>query len=341
MTPRPTLTVVIPALNEAARLPRLLELLAQQTTPPDAVVVADAGSTDATRALAEAAGAIVVDGGKPGPGRNAGAAVATTDLILFFDADNEPPSDWIELAVAEFLERGLTVAAGRIAPVERDPGNLFACDVANLYLELMQHVQPHAPGFCILIRRDVHERIGGFDETVVLAEDHEYVQRAAAIGKFRILRCPPMPTSMRRIEKEGIIGLAFKYLYTELHVLAGVPVREIPFEYEFAAFDAEKHAALPLGLEQARERLREFGDQLVQMPDRVTEHLAAVGEASSPEAIERALRALEPTELAGLREYVAKRVAYNRRLGPVVLRRMRRRGDSLWQRFVAEVKRGI
>lgn len=335
----PSLTVVIPALNEAARLPRLLELLAEQTSTPDAVVVADAGSTDDTRALAQAAGAIVVDGGKPGPGRNAGAAVATTDLILFFDADNEPPTDWIELAVAEFLERDLAVAAGRIAPVEREPGNLFACDVANLYLELMQYVQPHAPGFCILIRREIHERIGGFDESVVLAEDHEYVQRAAETGKFRILRCPPMPTSMRRIEKEGIIGLAFKYLYTELHVLAGVPVREIPFEYEFAAFDTEKHEAVPLALEKAREELRGFGDQLAEMPERVSEHLEALGEASSPEAIERALRALEPAELVSLRDYVRERVNYNRRLGPVVLRRMRRRGDKLWQRIVAEVKR--
>lgn len=336
---QPTLTVVIPALNEAARLPRLLELLACQTTPPDAVVVADAGSTDDTRAIAEAAGATVVEGGKPGAGRNAGATSATTDLILFFDADNEPPPDWIELAVAEFLERRLAVAAGRIAPVERDPGNLFACDVANLYLELMQHVQPHAPGFCILIRRDVHERIGGFDETVVLAEDHEYVQRAAEDGKFRILRCPPMPTSMRRIEKEGIIGLAFKYLYTEVHVLAGVPVREIPFEYEFAAFDAEKHAPLPLGLEQARERLSDLTDQLTGLPDRVAEHLATVGEAATPEAVDRALGALEPAELAELRHYVRDRVEYTRRLGPVVVRSIRRRGDKLWRRLAAEVKR--
>ena len=54
--------------------------------------------------------------------------------------------------------------------------------------------------------------------------------------------------------------LAFKYLYTEVHVIAGVPVREVPFEYEFAAFDTAKHEPVTLGLEKARERLREFGD---------------------------------------------------------------------------------
>lgn len=335
----PTLTVVVPTLNEAERLPRLLELLAEQTTPPDAVVVADAGSTDETRALARAAGAVVVDGGLPGVGRNAGAAVATTDLVLFFDADNEPPRDWIELAVAEFGERGLAAAAGRIAPVERDPGNLFACDAANLYLELMQYVRPHAPGFCILVRRDLHERIGGFDETVVLAEDHEYVQRAAKLGKFRVLRCPPMPTSMRRIEKEGIIGLAFKYLYTELHVLAGVPVREIPFEYEFAAFDTAERTQSALPLAAARERLRDFADRLAAMPDAAAGHLRDIAEATSVESIEQQLRELEPQELTELRHYVRERVDYTRRLGPVVVWRFRRRGDELWRRIVGEMQR--
>ncbi len=335
----PTLTVVVPTLNEAERLPRLLELLARQSTPPDAVVVADAGSTDETRAIARTAGAAVVDGGLPGAGRNAGAAVATTDLVLFLDADNEPPSDWIELAIAEFEERGLAAAAGRIAPVERDPGNLFACDAANLYLELMQYVQPHAPGFCILVRRNLHERIGGFDETVVLAEDHEYVQRAAKSGKFRILRCPPMPTSMRRIEKEGIIGLAFKYLYTELHVLAGVPVREIPFEYEFAAFDITERTQSALALDAARERLRDFGDRLAALPDSVASRLRGIADAVAPEMIERKLRELEPQEIAALRHYVHERVDYTRRMGPVVVWRFRRRGDELWRRISAEIQR--
>src|SRR5690606_8769326 len=115
---QPTLTVVIPALNEAERLPTLLTSLAQQSWSPEAIVVADAGSTDATRSLAEAVGATVVEGGMPAVGRNAGASVATTDLILFLDADVELDSGWIEQAVAEFEERELAIATAQIAPLE-------------------------------------------------------------------------------------------------------------------------------------------------------------------------------------------------------------------------------
>ena len=208
----PTITVVVPALNEEQRLPLLLNALDRQTRRPDQIVIADAGSTDDTRVIAIARGALVVDGGRPAAGRNAGAAVATSELILFLDADDELDDDFIAAAIEEFCDRKLSAATAFVDPIERDPQNVFACEVVNLYLDVMQYVAPHAPGFCILVRRDVHEAIDGFDETVVLAEDHDYVQRAAEKGKFRVLRGFRVGTSMRRIEKEGLVRLAFKYL---------------------------------------------------------------------------------------------------------------------------------
>ncbi|MDP2183709.1 MAG: glycosyltransferase [Actinomycetota bacterium] len=334
---RPTLTVVIPTLNEAERLAVLLERLAAQTYPADAVVIADAGSTDATREIAIAAGAIVVEGGKPGPGRNAGAAAATTDLILFLDADDEPSDNWIEMAVPEFLGRSLAVAAGQVEPLEREPANVVACEAVNLYLQLVQYAVPHAPGFCILVRRDVHEQIGGFDETVVLAEDHEYVQRTAEVGKFRVLRSAPMRTSMRRIEKEGLVTLAFKYLYSELHVMTGRPMREVPFEYEFAAFDREKRETVHVGLDAFREMWTAIGDPLERFSSEGIERIRQLGDTDiTPESIERLLREIAPDEIVELHDHMSRRLEYARRLRPIVLRRIRRAGERVWRDIVAQ-----
>jgi glycosyltransferase involved in cell wall biosynthesis len=331
---KPDLTVVIPTLNEAERLPRLLDLLATQTRPPDAVVVADAGSTDETRQIAEARGAVVVDGGKPAVGRNAGAALAATELILFLDADDEPDADFIRRAVSEFVDRGLSCAAGQVEPVERDPQNLLACEFVNLYLQLMQCIAPHAPGFCILIRRNVHEAIGGFDETVVLAEDHEYVQRAAKVGKFRVLRTAAMPTSMRRIEKEGLVRLAFKYIYCETYAVTGRPIRDVPFDYEFASFGEGAKDPSLLPLPRLKEQLEKLAEPVAEISVEVLERLRALGSAEiDAERFERKLHELTPDEARQLRRYVARRLDVARRMPPIVLWRIRRKGERAWRRL--------
>ena len=330
-----TLTVVVPALNEAERLPLLFDALDRQTRRPDQIVVADAGSTDDTRAVASARGAVVVDGGKPAAGRNAGAAVATGDLILFLDADDELDDDFIASALEEFGDRTLCVATSFVEPIERDPRNIFATEVVNLYLDVMQYVAPHAPGFCILVRRDVHVAIGGFDETVVLAEDHDYVQRAAEQGKFRVLRSTSVATSMRRIEKEGLVRLAFKYLYCELFVVTGRPIREVPFDYEFAAFAPEDRFEARQAIAALRERLGEFADAALAAPGDGIDALRRLGSAEiTPQMFDRILGELRADDVRRLRRYVGARVRLARRVPRKAVARIRRAGDAIWREIV-------
>lgn len=331
----PTLTVIVPALNEAERLPALFDSLDRQTFLPDQVVVADAGSTDDTRAIAAARGATVVDGGKPAAGRNAGAKAATSDLLLFLDADDEFDDDFIASALEEFRDRSLSVATTFVEPIERDPKNILATEVVNMYLDVMQYVAPHAPGFCILVDRDVHEAIGGFDETVVLAEDHDYVQRAAGQGKFRVLQTVRVATSMRRIEKEGLVRLAFKYLYCELYVVAGKPIREVPFDYEFAAFEPAERSELREALSSLRERLGTMADSALALSGDGLDALRRLGETEiSSAGVERFIESLGAEERRRLRRYVGARVRLARRVPRKAATRVRRVGDAIWRELV-------
>jgi glycosyltransferase involved in cell wall biosynthesis len=327
-----TLTVVVPALNEAERLPALLDALERQTRRPDQIVIADAGSTDDTRVIAVARGAQVVDGGKPAAGRNAGARVATGDLLLFLDADDELDDDFIAGALDEFDDRNLVVATSFVEPIERDPRNIFATEVVNLYLDVMQYVAPHAPGFCILVRRNVHKAIDGFDETVVLAEDHDYVQRAAEHGRFRVLRTVTVATSMRRIEKEGLVRLAFKYLYCELYVVTGRPIREVPFDYEFANFAPEERSEARQAVAALRERLGEFAEAVMAAPDGGVAALRRLGsEEITPQAFDRMLGELRAEDVRRLRRYVGARVRLARRVPRKAMASIRRAGDAIWR----------
>lgn len=227
------ISVVIPTLNEADYLPRLLEALACQTRRPDEVIVADAGSTDGTPEIARAWGALVVPGGRPAVGRNAGARVARGTWLVFLDADVVPRPDFLEKALGEMEARRLDVATCLMEPLSPRPADRVFHEVANGYLLALQWVSPRAPGFCILIRRELHEAIGGFDETLLLAEDHDYVRRASHHGRFGVLTTVRIPVSTRRVEEEGVFPLLLKYLWAEAHVWAGRPIRSLPFAYAF------------------------------------------------------------------------------------------------------------
>lgn len=326
-----TLTVVIPALNEAERLPALFDALGRQTRRADQIVVADAGSTDGTRAVAQGRGALVAEGGRPAVGRNAGARSATGDLLVFLDADDELDDDFIAAALEEFEERELSVATSFIEPIQRDPRNIFACEVANLYLDAMQYVSPHAPGFCILVRRDIHEAIGGFDETLVLAEDHDYVQRAARLGKFRVLRAVRVATSMRRIEKEGLVRLAFKYLYCELYVVTGRPIREVPFDYDFASFEPAERSDARLAIDTLRERVGGLAQRAVAASGDGLDELRRLGSTEIDAAsFAHTLRGLGSDDIRHLRRYVGARERLARRASKRVLAALRRAGVAVW-----------
>jgi len=99
-----TLTVVIPALNDAEMLRHALAALAAQTRPADEIIVVDNGSTDDTSAVARAGGAKLLH--QPVRGIMSASATgydaAASDLIARIDADSRVPIDWVSRVVAQF-----------------------------------------------------------------------------------------------------------------------------------------------------------------------------------------------------------------------------------------------
>ncbi len=85
------ISVIIPTYQHAKTIALCIESLLAQTVPPDEIIVIDDGSTDKTRQIIERLGDRVqyhfqANQGAPSA-RNAGATLATGDLILFCDAD--------------------------------------------------------------------------------------------------------------------------------------------------------------------------------------------------------------------------------------------------------------
>lgn len=232
--PVPKLSIIIPCKNEEEHLPNLLASIKKQTFTDYEVIIADAHSTDRTREIAESFGATVIEGGMPGPGRNKGALRAKGTYLLFLDADVQLPSPrYLEDVMREFDDKKADVATCRVQPLSDHPVDQILHGAYNTFVKATETVRPHAPGFCMLVRREAHHEIKGFDEDVVFAEDHDYVQRAAKGGRtFRLLESHPIAASVRRLEKDGRLAIALKYVYGELHMLLKGPFKKQPFKYE-------------------------------------------------------------------------------------------------------------
>jgi len=227
-------SIVIPTFNEEKMLPILLESIKKQKGVEVEIIVADNNSTDNTRQIAESFGAKIVDGGLPAKARNNGSKAATNDIILFLDADVILPApDFLKKTLFEFNKNDFGIATCEFYPMSKKTIDRLFHQAANFYLKKTHSLMPHIPGFCIFVRKNIHEKINGFDETLKLAEDHDYAQRATEITKFGFLKSYPIIVSIRRLKRDGRFNVIAKYALCEAHIFFIGPIRSDIFKYTF------------------------------------------------------------------------------------------------------------
>jgi glycosyltransferase involved in cell wall biosynthesis len=194
-TPAPTfpttISLVIPAWNEAAYLPRLLDTAdaARARYAGGAarveVVVADNGSTDATAEIARGRGCRVVPVEKRciAAARNGGAAAATGELLCFCDADLRLHLETFN-HVAAVMARPDAVGGGTGLTMERwSMGTRFVWGLIVFPLRAFGY--EGGVWFC---RRTDFAALGGYDEALRAAEDIEFMRRLKRLGRSRVPR---------------------------------------------------------------------------------------------------------------------------------------------------------
>jgi len=225
------ISIIIPTFNEEMYLPRLLESIKKQVYKNYEIIVADANSADKTRQIAKRYSCRIVKGGMPAIGRNNGAKAAKGDILLFLDADVTFGRDFLRNAVNELRERNLDVAGCYIRPLGNNVIDKIFFSIFNLWIFTTQFFYPNASGSGIFCKRWLHKKIKGFDETIRLSEDMDYVRRCGKHGKFRILKTAKSYVAMRRFEKEGRFNVGFKLFLSALYRLFFGEIRSDVFKY--------------------------------------------------------------------------------------------------------------
>lgn len=207
------ISIIIPAYNEEKYLPKLLESIKKQNYRDYEIIVADADSKDKTREIAEKFGARVVDGGLPAAGRNNGAKSAKGDLFIFFDADTILPKNFLRDCFLEFEKNNLDVAGVGLVPMSDNIFDNLIHDIYNFWQKIMQGIDPYMSGAGMFVRKKVFFELDGFDENLIVAEDHAFARKSKKRGyKFGILK-RKIFLDLRRIKKEGRIVFISKLLF--------------------------------------------------------------------------------------------------------------------------------
>ncbi|MDD4995117.1 MAG: glycosyltransferase [Patescibacteria group bacterium] len=234
------ISIIIPTFNEERLLPKLLDSIKRQTYRDYEVIVADAASRDRTHEIAEAWGARVVEGGTPAAGRNAGARAARGQYLLFLDADVILPVNFLRTALSEFNTNYFEIATPTLFPISDLNIDKIIFFFANLIIESTQDFYSFAPGAGILVTRRLHERIRGFNETLKMSEDHDYVERAREFAKYGVLKNAYLFLSVRRLDHEGRLNLLRKYFLLDVYRFINKKVDKQMVQYEFGDFHKVK-----------------------------------------------------------------------------------------------------
>ena len=207
------------------------------------IIVVDSDSPDGTKAIAKKYADKIVNLKDRGVGkaRNLGAREAKGEFLLFLDADTVLDSRFIAETHAVLGDANIVYVAGTMAGLEWSGtlDNLLKFlhyGLVNLVSTLTAHLGfPFFPTVCCACRKSAFHKVRGFDEGLAIAEDLVFSLKMGKIGKCLVSKRAKAYTSLRRIQKNGVMKNYYMYFsnYFKVFVLNKKPwIEDFPHTSE-------------------------------------------------------------------------------------------------------------
>lgn len=219
-------SVVIPTLQEGRYLTSILSKLVK-IKPSVEIVVVDGGSEDKTVEVAKCFTHKVYEIRTRGisKARNYGAKLACGEVLVFLDADVNPPSDFVEKALGILKDNTVVGATCHIMPAQPRFFEAAFFYFYNLLIRLSSNFRPHSRGEFFVVKKSEFLAVNGFDESMPCLEDHDLAHRLSRRGKFVYIKNLTVYESLRRFRKLGLFKVVGTWLMDYISfVLRGKPV---------------------------------------------------------------------------------------------------------------------
>ncbi len=202
------ISIVIPTLNESNYLADTLQSIFDAVSNPIEIIVVDGGSIDNTVEIAMKFGVqVLLCGNGRSYQMNAGATVATGDVLVFLHGDTRVPTGfdrwvekWSNLSKSSLLKEEQSIAGAFNLKINSDRLGLrwveWGVKVRSKFFNL-----PYGDQALFLKASTFHE-LGGFPELPIM-EDFVFVRSLSKCGKITIVPAS-VTTSARRWEQQGI-----------------------------------------------------------------------------------------------------------------------------------------
>lgn len=196
------MSVIIPTCRRPALVARAVASVRAQTLAPAEILVVDDGDAAAAPPLLDGARVVANTRARgPSGARNCGAALARGPVLAFLDDDDEWLPAYLATAVARVAAEGLDVLCTDLVYRYDDgterPGKSAP---AGLAVDAFLTRNPGLIGSNLIIRRAVYAALGGFDESLLAAEDMDFgIRLSLAAG----LRYAPLHERLVRHHQHG------------------------------------------------------------------------------------------------------------------------------------------
>ncbi|AFZ60293.1 TIGR04283 family arsenosugar biosynthesis glycosyltransferase [Anabaena cylindrica FACHB-243] len=226
----PRISIIIPTLNEAENIKNAIA--STQPSTNIEIIIVDGGSQDSTTAIAQSLGATIVSSQ---PGRaiqmNAGAAVATGEILLFLHADTLLPPGFDDMIRTTLQQPGIIAGAFALR-IDAPHWGLrlveWGVEVRSRFWQMPYGDQ------AIFLTQVAFAKIGNFLELPIM-EDFELIRRLKNQGKISLISIPVI-TSSRRWLKKGIFITTFLNQIIIFAYLLGISPERIRKLYRWEKF---------------------------------------------------------------------------------------------------------